>query len=393
MDTFWEDIVSFFNETGWKIILSLCLIVIGGVIIKYFAKMVQRLLYKTSIDNSIVSFIISIFKIALWILLLSVCASILELSTNSLLVVLSSMALAIGLALKDSLGNLTNGMFIIYNKPFKRGDHIKIDNVEGKVQNIKLLATELVTFDNRKLIIPNSKFTTDSIVNYTALPIRRIEMTFGVAYGSDMDYVERIIYKALDKENLILSFPKSSVFISAHGSSAVEWTVWAWVATDDYWTVWKALPKIMYKAFENAEIRIPFNQVDVHFDDGKPNLAKRQVAKPQVIEEKVINVESPKKVEAKPKPAEPIKPVTPPSDTKTKADVKQPKTMATTAKTVTQAPTKPGAKVEPKKPTADKKPAVKTATTKAKEETTKTTKTVSQTKKAQETKGVKNAKK
>lgn len=298
METFWLNIVNFFNNTGWKILLTLCLIVIGGVIIKYLAKGIQRLLYKTSIDNSVVSFVISIFKIILWVLLIFVCASILELSTSSLIVCLSSVALAIGLALKDSLGNLTNGLFIIYNKPFKRGDHIRIDEVEGKVQNIKLLSTELVAFDNRKLIIPNSKFTTDTIVNYTALPTRRIELVFSVAYGSDMDYVEKVIYKTLENQPLILSYPKSSIFISEHAASSVDWTIWAWVATEDYWTVWKALPRIIYEALDKAEIQIPFDQLDVHFNDvnvTKPKQIVKAIPKTdinKIVPKAVINVDT-----------------------------------------------------------------------------------------------------
>jgi len=371
MEDFWSDFVNFFNTTGWKILLVISLLIVVSFIIKFLMKGLQRLLYKTTIDNSVVSFVVSILKIILWILLIFSCASILELSTSSLIVCLSSLALAIGLALKDSFANLTNGLFIIYNKSFKRGDHIRIDDIEGKVQNIKLLSTELITFDNRKLIIPNSKFTTESIVNYTALPTRRIDMKFSVAYGLDMDYVEKVLLKTFEKTPLILSYPKTSVFISEHGSSSVEWTVWTWVATEDYWTMWKAIPKIVYQAFEKADIDIPFNQLDVHFENKATKPKKLPPKSENILETSPKNV-IPKKVN---------KPEILPDKKATKLENKPVQNKIVPSKV-----NKPEKKIiEPIKE-KDKKPTIQT---KKEPEKTQSKKTITPVK----TQGVKNAKK
>lgn len=266
MEKIWNDIVQFFNTSGWKIAVGLCILIVGGIIIHYLCKGLARLLYKTPIDNAVISFIVSLVKIIVWIALIFMCAGIMELSTSSLLVCLSSIALAVGLALKDSFANLTNGVFIIYNKPFKRGDYIAIDGVEGKVQNIKLLSTELITFDNRKLVVPNSKFTNETIVNYSALPTRRIEQVFSVAYGEDMNLVEKTLKTVIQNHRCVLTYPEVIVYITKHNASSVDFMVKAWTNTEDYWTVYNELPKIVYNAFEKSGISIPFNQLDVHVD-------------------------------------------------------------------------------------------------------------------------------
>lgn len=267
MANIWQNIVNFFDHVGWKILAGLCILILGAFLIVVIIKTIKKILYRMPIETSVVTFITSILKIVLYIILFFIFAGVLELSTSGFIVALSSLALAIGLALKDSLANLANGVFIIYNKPFKRGDEININGVEGKVQNIKLLCTELITYDNKKLIIPNSKFTTETIINYTAIPTRRVEKKFGVAYGTDLDLVEKVIKETIRSCPLILDTPTPSVFLSNHNESSLDYSVKVWVKTDNYWTVYNDLPRLIYDAFHKNHIEIPFKQLDVHFDN------------------------------------------------------------------------------------------------------------------------------
>ena len=203
-------------------------------------------------------------KVILWILTVFAVASVLSIPTSSLVVGLSSVALAIALALKDSLANLANGILIIYNKPFRRGDYIEIDGIDGVIKNIKLLTTELLTYDNRRIVLPNSKVVGGTIINNTAMPTRRITFNFAVSYDSNPNLVEKVLREAFEKNHLVNKNPKVYVFLSAHGTSSLTFTVRCWTDTEDYWDVYNGMPRKVYDAFIKNGIVVPYNQLDVY---------------------------------------------------------------------------------------------------------------------------------
>ncbi len=260
----WDKLVSLLQENGWKILLAICVVIVCFFLIKLLAFLLRKILYKTKIDDAVVVFYSTILSFVLWAGVIILVAAILEIPTNSLIVGLSSIALAIGLALKDSLANLTNGIIIIFNKPFKRGDHVLIDNVEGKILNIRLLTTEMICFDNRKVVIPNSTIVNGTVINYTTLPTRRIDQVYSVSYDSDIDLVKLVLEDVLSKNEKVNKNPSFIVFLSAHNSSSLDFTVRLWVNTENYWDVYNALPTQVFKAFKNNNISIPYSQVDVH---------------------------------------------------------------------------------------------------------------------------------
>lgn len=264
MNKILDDILAFFNNYAFRIITALAVLIVCGLIIHYIIKGIKRVLYKTSLDNSVVLFVTALIQIVLWVMLIFICAGILNLSTSSFVVCLSSVALAIGLALKDSISNLTNGILIIYNKPFKRDDYVSIGGQEGKIQNIKLFVTELITNDNKKVVIPNSIVSTSTIINFSTMPVRRLQQTYSVAYGSDLDKVEEVIKQTLLDNKLILQSYDFSIFLQSHNSSSLDYCVRCWVDLEDYWTVYNALPRQMYDSFVANDIEIPFNQLDVN---------------------------------------------------------------------------------------------------------------------------------
>lgn len=254
----------YISEYGFKILFVVCIIVIGIIITWFLSFLMKKLLLKTRIDGAVVSFITAIFKIFMLVIIVLVCASVLELSTSSLIISLSSLAIAVGLALKDSFSNLANGILIIMNKPFKRGNYVSINGIEGKVHNIKLLTVELITFDNVKIVLPNNSVLNGNIINYSALAIRRVDMEFTVAYGSNMNLVEEVLNDVCLEHPKILNSMKANIYMKSHSDSSIVYMVKAWVNNSDYFDVLYSLPRLVYDAFNEAHIEIPFNQLDVH---------------------------------------------------------------------------------------------------------------------------------
>ena len=267
MEEFFKQIGSYVTEYGFKLLLALCIVVVGICIAWLIGWLLKKILLKTRLDGAMLTFIVSILRILLVVLSVLIAAAVLELSTSGLLVSLGTVALAIGLALKDSFANLANGILIIVNKPFRRGDFVSINGVEGKVHNIKLLTVELITFANVKIVMPNSTVLNGNVTNYSALAIRRADMEFTVAYGSDMDKVEEVLRKIAQEHPLVLKSMKINIYMKSHDNSAITYAVKVWANNGDYFSVTHSFPRLVYDAFKAEGITIPFNQLDVHLDN------------------------------------------------------------------------------------------------------------------------------
>ena len=225
MEEFFRQIGAYISEYGFKLLLAICITIIGICFAWLIGFLLKKILSKTRLDGAMLTFLVSILRIAIIVLVVLIAASVLELSTEGLVVSLGTMALAIGLALKDSFANLANGILIIINKPFRRGDFVSINGVEGKVHNIKLLTVELITFNNLKIVLPNSTVLNGNIINYSALAIRRVDMEFSVAYGSDMDKVEEVLRKVAQEHPQVLKSMKINVYMASHDDSSIKFAL------------------------------------------------------------------------------------------------------------------------------------------------------------------------
>ena len=266
MQEIFKQIGSYISEYGFKLLLAICIVVVGCCIAWIIGFLLKKILLKTRLDGAMLTFIVSILRIAIIVGAVLLAASVLELSTSGLLVSLGTVALAVGLALKDSFASLANGILIIINKPFRRGDFVSINGIEGKVHNIKLLTVELITFGNLKIVMPNNTVLNGNVINYSALAIRRVDMTFSVAYGSDMDKVEAVLRKIAEEHPLVLKSMKINIYMDSHDNSAITYAVKVWANNGDYYGVSHSFPRLVYDAFEKEGIQIPFNQLDVHID-------------------------------------------------------------------------------------------------------------------------------
>ena len=268
MEELFEQIGGYISEYGFKLMLAICIVVVGICLAWLIGFLIKKIFSKTRVDGAILTFVVSIVRIIIVILAVLVAASVLELSTSGLLVSLGTVALAIGLALKDSFANLANGILIIINKPFRRGDYVSINGIEGKVHNIKLLTVELITFANVKIVLPNNTVLNGNIINYSALAIRRVDMEFTVAYGSDMNKVEEVLRQVASEHPQVLKSMKINIYMKSHDNSAITYAVKVWANNGDYFSVTHSFPRLVYDAFEKEGITIPFNQLDVHIDNG-----------------------------------------------------------------------------------------------------------------------------
>ena len=271
MEAIFKQIGSYISEYGFKLLLAICIVIVGVCLAWIIGFLLKKILLKTRIDGAILTFVVSILRIVLVIIAVLIAASVLELSTEGLVVSLGTVALAIGLALKDSFANLANGILIIVNKPFRRGDFVSINGVEGKVHNIKLLTVELITFANVKIVLPNNAVLNGNVINYSALAIRRVDMEFTVAYGSDMDKVEETLRKVAQEHPQVLKSMKINIYMKSHDNSAITYAVKVWANNGDYFSVTHSFPRMVYDAFKEQGITIPFNQLDVHLDNLEKN--------------------------------------------------------------------------------------------------------------------------
>ncbi len=262
----WESIKRFLTGAGWKIVTALASLVIGIIVVRIVMGILRKILLKRGADNTLANFILTVTRFLLWLVLLFILAGILEIPLSPLVTALGAVALAVGLALKDSLSNLANGVMLIGMKPFKEGDFVEIDGMSGNVQSVGLLTTQLLTPDNKKVILPNSKITSASIVNYNVRPTRRVDWEFTVSYDSDVDEVKRVLQSVLNEHPKILSEPDTTVRLHRHDESALAFVVRAWVNTPDYWDVFWDVNENALKALKDAGIEIPYPQMDVHID-------------------------------------------------------------------------------------------------------------------------------
>lgn len=254
-----------FFVTNWiNLVGATALLIIGGVIITLISKLLLKIIYSSKVDNASGGFFVTLIKIILWIGLIFGCAGILGINGNSFLVAFSSVALAIGLALKDSLANIANGIIIVVIKPFKKGDYIQAGGVEGTVKKISILTTELATADNKRVVLPNSNVTTGNVINFSANPTRRIDLTYSVSYNANMSEVKEVLFNTVSNYNYTLSSPTPIIYMEKHNASSIDFKVRFWVNNSDYWNAYFGLNEKVFEAFKEKNIEIPYNQLDVH---------------------------------------------------------------------------------------------------------------------------------
>lgn len=247
-----------------KVVAALLIFFIGRWLAKRLAYLVVRLLHRQNVEITLVNFLKNIIFYAVLTAVVIAALGQLGINTTSFLTVIGAAGLAIGLALKDSLGNFSAGVLLILFRPFKVGDFITTSGVSGTVQEISILNTEMSTPDNQKVIVPNSSIMGNVITNVTANPTRRIDLVIGISYADDIAKAKDVLWQILKDNPRILKNPEADVAVAELAGSSVNLVVRPWVKTDDYWSVRFELTEEIKKGFDQAGISIPFAQQDVH---------------------------------------------------------------------------------------------------------------------------------
>ena len=186
------------------------------------------------------------------------------LPVTSLVAVLGAAGLAVGLALKDSLGNFAAGVMLVMFRPFTKGDFVEVAGTSGKVDEVRIFSTILTTPDNKQVTIPNGQVAGDTITNYSALDQRRVDLVFGVGYDDDLKVARGVLERICRDHPKVLDDPATAIFVANLGDSSVDFNVRPWCRTEDYWDVYGDLLETGKVELEAAGCSIPYPQRDVH---------------------------------------------------------------------------------------------------------------------------------
>lgn len=267
-----EDIISFLSNkiplteiTYANLLVAILILVIGFIAVALVVRYIRHAMKKAKMAPLLVEFVSRIAKILLLITVLIIAVGVLGVDVGAGLVSISVVfGFVIGFAFQDILGNLAAGFMIALTKPFRVGDYVEAAGESGTIQNVGISNTTLLTVDNKKVIIPNSKVWGDAITNYTAKDTRMITLAVGIAYDDDINKAIKVASEVVSKHDHVLSDPAPLIATDELGDSSVNLVVRPWVKTSDYWTVRRELIKQIKEAYDEAGISIPFPQTDVH---------------------------------------------------------------------------------------------------------------------------------
>ncbi|MEN8124357.1 MAG: mechanosensitive ion channel domain-containing protein [Bacteroidota bacterium] len=253
-------------EYGPKLIGAIIVWIIGSMIIKSISKALNKLMDKRNLDESLKPFLRSLVSILLKILLGISVLGMLGVEMTSFIAILGAAGLAVGLALSGTLQNFAGGVIILLFKPFKVGDFIDAQGHTGTVREIQIFNTILTDLDNKTIIIPNGALSTNSMINYSTEPIRRVDISVGIAYGENVEKSREVLNELVKNDKRVLTDPLPFIGVTELADSSVNLTFRIWAKADDYWDVFFDMNENVYNAFNKSGVQIPFPQMDIHLN-------------------------------------------------------------------------------------------------------------------------------
>ncbi len=248
-----------------KMIIVACVLLFGGLwVIKKVVTGMSNLLAKKNVDSALVPFFMSLADIALKTLLVVSVITYVGIPTTSFVAILGAAGLAIGMAFSGTLQNFAGGVIILVFKPYRIGDFIEAAGFSGVVKEIQIFNTLILTGDNKLIIVPNGVLSTGSLVNYSKMETRRVDLTFGIGYGDDIDKAYAAIRAVIGRNDKILTTPEPFLAVINLGDNSVDIVCRVWTKNADYWSVFFYMNEFVKKEFDAKGISIPFPQRDVH---------------------------------------------------------------------------------------------------------------------------------
>ncbi len=265
LDSLWKQVALYFEKSGFQVLTAAIAAFFGILIIKNILKLVKVGILASDLDNALVNFVLAIVKYVLYLCLILYCLNVLGLPLSGFVSAISALTLAIGLAVKDLIGSVANGIMLVSTHPFKENDYVEIGGVGGTVQELTLMHTVLFTPDNKKVMLPNSKVFGSDIVNFSANELRRITIPVEVDYNADYKQVQQLLLKVAKEHPLVCSDPAPTARYNFEEESAVRYDVKVWCHNEDYWPVLYDLSELLYTEVFDNHIDVPYPQLTVSY--------------------------------------------------------------------------------------------------------------------------------
>lgn len=248
-----------------EVVCALIILIILFKIVDVITKSIKKHMTKKNRDKTVTKTVYHLTNKGLKILLFLVAIGCLGIDTTSIVGLFTAAGLGIGLAVQGALSNFAGGFLILVMRPFRVDDFIECQGVMGRVDDIHLFYTMLVTVDNKEVMIPNGALIGGNVINYSKLPTRRVDIDFGIDYSMDFQKAEEVILEVCANHDLVLKDPAPFARVTEWGESSLKVTCRAWVKGDDYWGVRFDLIEKVYKAFKEAGIKVPFRQLEISY--------------------------------------------------------------------------------------------------------------------------------
>ena len=261
----WNQIKDFFIGNGWNIIKFFAVLFFGVVFIKLLINVAKKILNKTNIEKITMQFAIGIAKFILYLILILTLLSMVGVQISGIITAFSALLITIGLALEKNLANFANGLLIISTRMFSKGDYITISEIgaEGTITSINFFFTTLTTTDNKRVTIPNSAIVENPVANNGANDTRRVNLTFSVAYESDVEKVKKVVIDVMKSNGKVYLDKPIFCRLKVLNASSLDFYAYCWCDKDDYWDVYYYIIETVYNEFKRNNISVPFNQIEV----------------------------------------------------------------------------------------------------------------------------------
>lgn len=263
----WKQFLDWLFAMAPKLLSAAIIVGLGWWLSNLAVKLMLRALKRSRADLGVTTFLGSLLKILLKAIVCITAAAQLGMNVTSVVTAVGAAGVTLGLALKDSLSNVASGIQILFTRPFRVGDYISADSAEGTVERIEIMFTALKTFDNKEVIIPNSKITISTITNFTAMENRRLDLTYHVGYRDDITAAKNLLASLVEDNALALKDPAPLVAVGEHKDSSVAIVAKVWCRKEDYWTLYYDMQEQVKLALDDNGFHIPFPQMDVHMKE------------------------------------------------------------------------------------------------------------------------------
>ncbi len=248
-----------------EIIIAIVAFLIGYFVVAIAIWAFKKSLKRTKLPNLLVEFLARFLKAILLVFVLLAVLPILHIDVSAIVIGLSAViGLILGFGLQDTMTNIFSGFWLAMLKPFEIGDYIEVNGVSGALEAVGIMSTTLTTPDNKYIMIPNKLIWGTTIINYTKKPVRRVDVSVGISYSSDLNRAVGTAMEIMKENTRVLEEPVPNVVITQLGDSAIGIQLRAWAKTEDYWTVMGEITREIVERFRESEIEIPYPQLDVH---------------------------------------------------------------------------------------------------------------------------------